>query len=487
MTAPSVGAYRGERLLGLGAEGQVWRARGPRGVVALKVARRADRGLAASAELLRVARHPHIVRYVQAGPGWLVTELVEGEPAHRWARHREVGVVIEVALEILSALRHLHALGLVHGDVKPANVLVDSWGHAKVLDPLGARAGAAGTPGFVAPEVVSGGPRTPASDAWAFGALLYAMLVGRGPFDAEDAAAALHGPARALPLPASTWRSDLPAPVDGLVLQLLDRDPAARPDLARVEAALVASYRAPPSRPLFGMERCRRALLAALARASEGEAVVVVLHGPQGSGRRTLTGEVLRRGRGVGLEPMPRFEAAAFLAAASAGRLPVAGSRVASAEAVDAARRLRDAGHGGLLVLHGTSPSTALGEAGAIHLTPDALSRDDAERLAAWLGVRDAGAAHAAWEQSEGLPRALWLALESHATRGTTDRAPFAIPMRAMAILEALGRQDEAMPLDRLADRVGQSLAQVADSLPLLFATGRVQMSDDGWRIRRSA
>lgn len=487
MKRPIAGPYRGERLLGLGREGVVWRARGPRGVVALKVSREAQSELAQQASVLRSVRHPHLLRHIQSGPGWIATELVDGEPCHRWARGRDADAVIEVALEVLGAVRFLHARGVVHGDVKPTNVLIDPWGHAKLIDPLvgGGSGGRQGTVGFVAPEVVAGGKPSPASDAWSFAALLYTMLTERAPFAASSDAATLHAQATRLPLPASTWRTDLPASVDQVLLDLLRASPAERPTLDAVEALLVDSHRVPSARPLIGMERARNALLRALAEAEAGEPVVVILYGPQGSGRRTLINEVLKRSKARGLTVASRLDPGAFLRAAASGLRPVAGGRLASAEAVDVARRLRESGQAGLLMLHGTAPSTQLADLGAVHITPDALSAGDAERLAAWLGVADASRARGAWERTGGLPRALWLALESSATRNTRDRSPFSVPMVAMSVLEVLASHGDALTLDRLAELVNLPMSQLAEHLALLFATGRVDADGHGWRIVR--
>ncbi len=485
---PVAGPYRGERKLGLGLSGSVWRARGPRGVVALKVARTDTSILHAEAEVLKAASHPHLVRFVQHGPDWLATELVDGVPSHHWAAKRGTLEIVDLALEVSCALRHLHDRGLVHGDLKPANVLVDPWDHAKVIDPAGARSAVRGTPGFTAPEVVTGARATPASDAWSFGALLMALLTGAPPFPHGEVAAVLHASRHQLSLPPSTWRADVRPDLDLLVLALLSADPARRPTLADVERRLCEPTPGKLPRPIVGMRHARSTLLEALVRARDGEPTVVVLYGPQGAGRRTLLSEVIKRAAGIGLPTRARLDATAYLEAVTGGRRPAAGARASSAEAVEVARKLRESGKGGLLVLHADAPHAQLADLGATHVAPDALSLSDAQQLGRWLGVADDDAIALAWSRSEGQPRGLWLALEPYATRRTDDRSAFSVPMAAMGVLDALRAHADVLPMDRLAVAVGTSLQGLSDLIAMLLATGRITIDEDGWRVRlRSA
>src|SRR5215472_5068720 len=113
-------------------------------------------------------------------------------PARRAAR---------VAQQLLSALSHAHAAGVLHRDVKPSNVLIAAGGYDEraVLtdfgiaqfegDPRLTQTGMVmGSPGFTAPERIRGGSATPASDLWSLGATLFAACEGRGPYDARGGA-----------------------------------------------------------------------------------------------------------------------------------------------------------------------------------------------------------------------------------------------------------------------------------------------------------
>src|SRR5262249_20643371 len=121
---------------------------------------------------------------------FLVTELLDGEDlADAIAAHR-VGDLTErltIARQIASALKDIHAAGILHRDIKPANVFIEKSGRAKLLDFGIARddgAGvttatlAGGTPGYIAPEQLNGAPATVRSDVYAFGVLLYELFSG---------------------------------------------------------------------------------------------------------------------------------------------------------------------------------------------------------------------------------------------------------------------------------------------------------------------
>jgi eukaryotic-like serine/threonine-protein kinase len=138
--------------------------------------------------------HPGIVGVhdygEQDGRGYIVMEYVDGEPLSRLLplpaeRARAV------ALEVLDALACAHAAGMVHRDLKPANVLIDRSGRVKLTDfglarplegwTLTTAGRVAGTPQYMAPELLQGAPPDPRQDVFAMGALLYEMLGGRPP------------------------------------------------------------------------------------------------------------------------------------------------------------------------------------------------------------------------------------------------------------------------------------------------------------------
>jgi len=208
--------------LGRGAMGTVYRARDPSGrEVALKVLSGGRRAADARERFLREAEltarlvHPHVVRVhaagVEDGAPWIAYAVVEdatrlSDLLAAGRREDALRVIAEAARGLAAA----HALGIVHRDVKPDNVLVDAAGRARVVD-FGiataadlerlTRTGAlVGTPAYMAPEVIQPGlgPVGPATDVWSLGVLLFEAAAGERPFGgtvslAELAARIVHG------------------------------------------------------------------------------------------------------------------------------------------------------------------------------------------------------------------------------------------------------------------------------------------------------
>jgi eukaryotic-like serine/threonine-protein kinase len=164
--------------------------------------------------LLREARaaaalqHPNTVAVHDAGEqdgqAFVVMELVAGRTLGERLRTPAplpAPEVVALGAAVLAALQAAHARGLVHRDVKPANVLLTDdggvkladFGIAKALDgaavDLTATGQVLGTPRYLAPEQVAGAPATPASDLYSLGAVLYECLAGRPPFEADSAVA----------------------------------------------------------------------------------------------------------------------------------------------------------------------------------------------------------------------------------------------------------------------------------------------------------
>src|SRR5690606_17837825 len=214
------GRYAVESLLGYGGMGGVFKAThtGLHRPVAIKVLRsQGDDGGEATQRFEREAYsasrldHPNCARVhdfgtLAGGDKYLVMELVEGHELQKliplpWAPER----ALELATQILCALEHGHAHGIVHRDLKPANVifhadaqrrpedkLVDS-GLAKVLDggvfdkKLTRTGMVFGTPNYMSPEQASGGKVDGRTDIYAAGLILYQVLAGHPPFQAESA------------------------------------------------------------------------------------------------------------------------------------------------------------------------------------------------------------------------------------------------------------------------------------------------------------
>lgn len=230
--------------LGGGTSGEVYRGRDRHTgePVAIKHFWRAGGGAGAlrEAAALLGLEHPHVVRcrdflYLGAGELYLISDLVEGGDLRNWLERRSP-VVADEALgvldQLLDGLAALHARGLVHGDVKPENILVEEQdggmavrlgdlGSARLKD-SGRREGMAGTPAYRAPECYEA-RLLEASDLYSAGVLLYEMLVGRRPFSGTPAALR-----RAHRLEAADLDPIAPPELQDFVRRLLDKDPSHR-------------------------------------------------------------------------------------------------------------------------------------------------------------------------------------------------------------------------------------------------------------------
>lgn len=260
------GRYDVVALLGAGGSAAVFRARDVRdgSTVALRLlhAHLAD-DEATTAECLRLAGwvhdhpHPHLAAVLGSGRTrsitWTALELVDGQDASTYAEAESpvpVAVAASAVAGILSALAHLHAHGVVHGDVSLGNVLLEPGGRAVLLDVGGTVRGdgrVLASPVSAAPEIATGGPPSASSDVYGAGVVLATLLTGAPPFTGEDIPAVLRAHVRApVPRPSAT-RPDVPPGVDDLVVALLSKDPAARPGPAQARDALLVHTATPPA------------------------------------------------------------------------------------------------------------------------------------------------------------------------------------------------------------------------------------------------
>ncbi|GGS20706.1 hypothetical protein Snoj_21540 [Streptomyces nojiriensis] len=274
--------------LGSGGMGTVWRARdiALHREVALKEVRPPDPATAAAqpgladqmreravreARALARLAHPHVVtihHIVEPAQGtdghpWIVMEMVRGGSLHDRLESGPMppAEVVRLGLDVLSALRAAHAEGILHRDVKPANVLLRPDGSAVLTDfgiaalhdstGLTATGVLIGSPEYIAPERVRGEEGLAASDLWSLGMLLYVAAEGVHPLRRATSLATVVAVLDE-PIPAPV-RSGPLAPV---LERLLVRDPAARPDGAQLEqllrdasAALGSGYGAPGAAP----------------------------------------------------------------------------------------------------------------------------------------------------------------------------------------------------------------------------------------------
>jgi pimeloyl-ACP methyl ester carboxylesterase len=196
-----VGEYRLERCLGRGSMGEVWYARHvlSGGESAVKFAQTPDEHFQAlfARERRAVARlaHPHVVRLFDVGPDYMVLAYVDGVDLERKLRSPlPPAEAIAICAQVASALAHAHARGVVHSDVKPANILVDQRGVAYLADFGVARFVddatdklVGGTRAYGAPEQFTGTLPTPASDQYALARTLARALIAEALPKRDDA------------------------------------------------------------------------------------------------------------------------------------------------------------------------------------------------------------------------------------------------------------------------------------------------------------
>jgi serine/threonine protein kinase len=275
--------YRIENLVATGGMASVFRATDTRSgrVVAVKIPRsdtaidpRGGDQLRSENEISRKFDHPGLVK-VLAGDGanahYVVMEWIEGQSLRAIIDEQKIVSkrrAIRITIAICDALEYLHRRGVVHHDLKPDNVIVDSEDNVKLIDfgiaastslRLGERPrtnAPMGTPDYVSPEQIQGKRGDARSDVYSLGIMLYEMLTGEVPFSGVDPAMAMH------------LRSMVDAPCPGeinptisarlreIIRRALARDPAGRFASARAFAwnlsAVLAEESVRPSESLAG-------------------------------------------------------------------------------------------------------------------------------------------------------------------------------------------------------------------------------------------
>lgn len=370
--------------VGAGAMGTVFRARDRKlgRVVAIKVLKpslardeRYVERLRREARIVAALNHPNIVAGFalgeEGGYHYFVMEYVEGESLRTLLQ--EWGVfpeerVLEVGIDVASALEHAWQRGVIHRDVKPGNVLIDASGRVKLTD-MGLAKGPAdldltrdgatlGTPQYISPEQARDSQKVDVrSDLWSLGATLYHMATGQVPFRGTTLAEVIAQVLYETPRPA---REINPAISEGLELvlrKLLVRDPAQRyqdptellEDLRRVAAQQApgidarALVRAERGRPGSGVRKL--AIVAASVCAGFALALLAVEHWTRSAAlqvedehRDRFLADLDRELAGAG----SGFEKWAVLAAA-AGRAPQGDAGLLASRRDELARSLRDA------------------------------------------------------------------------------------------------------------------------------------------------
>jgi serine/threonine protein kinase/Tol biopolymer transport system component len=255
-----LGRYEIRALLGAGGMGRVYRALDPRlgrevAIKALGQAFRADsaslRRFEREARLLATLSHPNIAAIygfeMLEGAPYLILERIEGGALIERLRRGPVpfAEAVAIAVQVAEGLAEAHGKGVIHRDLKPSNVMLTADGRVKLVDfglakrterddgdvdvvnPTTAAGAILGTAPYMSPEQIHGEDVDTRTDVWAFGCLLYEMLVGRAPFQGRSVPEVLVTVLRDEP----DWSAlppGVPPPVRQLLQRCLRKDPRAR-------------------------------------------------------------------------------------------------------------------------------------------------------------------------------------------------------------------------------------------------------------------
>ena len=257
-TASTIGRYEILREIGRGAMGVVYEARDPAldRTVALKVIQPSAEGEAArvfeerflaEARIAAALHHPGIVvvhdvgRDPVSGLLFIALELVRGQTLADLADAGplEWHTALQLVAQVARALHHAHRQGVVHRDVKPANIVMLPTGEAKVMDFGIARLGSAqqrltttgqfiGTPLYTAPEQAKTEDVDGRADVFSLASVAYTLLTGQAAFMAPNIPGIVHRVVYEEPLPLSSFVQGLPAAVEPVIARALAKDPARR-------------------------------------------------------------------------------------------------------------------------------------------------------------------------------------------------------------------------------------------------------------------
>jgi len=190
-------------------------------------------------------QHPNVVSVFDRGTFedtyYIAMEYLDGRTLKRLIREEaplDTTRAIDLTIQMLKAARFAHRRGVIHRDLKPHNVIVDSGDHVKVTDFGIARAGASdmtetgsimGTAQYLSPEQAQGHAVSAPSDLYSVGIVLYEMLTGRVPFDGESPVSIALKHVSEAPIPPSQFNPEIPSALEQVVLWSLNKDPADRP------------------------------------------------------------------------------------------------------------------------------------------------------------------------------------------------------------------------------------------------------------------
>lgn len=198
--------------------------------------------------------HPNILTIhevgVDDGRHYIATEFIDGSTLRRKAaaQHLEIPEILDIAVQVASALEEAHSAGIVHRDIKPDNIMVRRNGYVKVLDfglakltetvdrsPSDAEASTRvlvqtdagvvmGTSHYMSPEQARGKPVDARSDIWSLGVVIYEMVAGRTPFEGETSTDVIVAITQKEPPPLVRFAPNVPAELEWIVMKALRKD-----------------------------------------------------------------------------------------------------------------------------------------------------------------------------------------------------------------------------------------------------------------------
>ncbi len=327
--------YRIDSELGSGGMGAVFRGHDllldrP---VAIKTIQSASLTPESRSRLLHEARavahlnHPNIVDVYDVGEAgelpYIIMELIPGQNLRAFGA-LALSEVLTTMIQICDALAYAHSNGVIHRDLKPENILVvrsgsrllarlNDFGLALLpgADRLTHEDAVIGSVFYLAPELIQGANPGVQSDLYALGATLFECLAGSPPFPGENLISVLSQHLNAPAVPPSTFNPAVPEALDRLVLQMLEKDPASRPDSAenvRLALESILSGESLPKLPevtsilpidrivrgrLVGRSREWEIARSAWQRAISGEPGVLLISGEPGIGKTRLARELM--------------------------------------------------------------------------------------------------------------------------------------------------------------------------------------------------
>ena len=260
-----IGEYNVDAVLGEGGMGKVYTATGPDGGrVALKLVKddyardeTFRRRFYREARIAQTVQHPNVVPVVDTGEHeglpYMAQRFIEGESLDdklKRESHLDVQTAVKICTDVAAGLEALWGAGMVHRDVKPANILLDATGRAYITDfglakdtqgsLLTLPGQALGSMDYMAPEQIRGEQVGAATDIYALGCVMYECMVGRPPFAEVQGMRILWAHLQDPPPDPRSVRADIPERFSQTLLVALEKDAAKRPQTAGEYARMLA-------------------------------------------------------------------------------------------------------------------------------------------------------------------------------------------------------------------------------------------------------